>query len=198
MFAMLSTVANRATNDSRKPNEQRTDRRLLEVPAVGVRSRSAYGEACRLEVGGRCGPRSRRQPHRPWDREGASRDSNGVQSSHPYWPSSAVQIGVILTVDSGTVVGMFEHFTDGARRILVLAQVEARCLHDSSIGPEHLLLGMLREGEGIAAKALSDAGVDRARSVIEEHKRQQTGRGSGPDPFSKATMRVTERSLQIS
>jgi ATP-dependent Clp protease ATP-binding subunit ClpC len=95
---------------------------------------------------------------------------------------------------------MFEHFTDGARRILVLAQGEARNLRDSSIGPEHLLLGMLREGEGIAAKVLSDAGADyyRARTIVEEHKRQQTGRGSGPEPFSKATMRVMERSLQIS
>ena len=109
-------------------------------------------------------------------------------------------MGVIPTVDSGTLVGVFEHFPDSARRILVLAQVEARSLHDSSIGPEHLLLGMLREGEGMANKALSDAGADyyRARAVIEEHKRQQTGRGSGTEPFSEATMRVMERSLQIS
>jgi ATP-dependent Clp protease ATP-binding subunit ClpC len=96
--------------------------------------------------------------------------------------------------------GMFEHFTDGARRILVLAQEEAWSRHDSSIGPEHLLLGMLREGEGIAAKALSGAGADyeRARAVIEEDKREQTGRGSDPEPFSKAALRVLERSLQIS
>jgi ATP-dependent Clp protease ATP-binding subunit ClpA len=95
---------------------------------------------------------------------------------------------------------MFEHFTDGARRILVLAQEEARNLDDSSIGPEHLLLGLLREGEGIGAKALLEAGADyyRVRAVIEEHRRPQTGRGSGPEPFSKATMRVMERSLQIS
>ena len=107
---------------------------------------------------------------------------------------------MILTVASGTMVGMFEHFTDGARRILVLAQVETRSLHDSSIGPEHLLLGMLREDAGIAAKALLDAGADyyRARAVIEEHKHQQTGRGTGPEPLSKATIRVMERSLQIS
>jgi ATP-dependent Clp protease ATP-binding subunit ClpC len=97
-------------------------------------------------------------------------------------------------------MGVFEHFTDSARRILVLAQGEAQTLHDSSIGPEHLLLGMLQEGEGIAAKALSDAGADyyRASAAIEEHKRQQTGRVSGPEPFSEATMRVMERSLQIS
>ena len=107
---------------------------------------------------------------------------------------------MILTPDSGTLVGMFEHFTDGARRILVLAQVETRSLHDSSIGPEHLLLAMLREGEGIAAKALSDAGADyyRTRDVIEERTRQRTGRGTSPEPWSKATLRVMERSLQIS
>ena len=95
---------------------------------------------------------------------------------------------------------MFEHFTDGARRILVLAQEEARNLHDSSIGPEHLLLGMLREGEGIAARALRDAGADYhgTREVIEEQHRPQTGRGSGSGPFSKATMRIMERSLRIS
>lgn len=94
---------------------------------------------------------------------------------------------------------MFEHFTDGARRILVLAQEEARNLDDSSIGPEHLLLGMLREGEGIGAKALTEAGADyhRTRAVIEEHKRQQTGRASGPEPFSRETLRVMEKSLQI-
>jgi ATP-dependent Clp protease ATP-binding subunit ClpA len=114
--------------------------------------------------------------------------------------SSALPIGVILALDSGTLVGMFEHFTDGARRTLVLAQVEARNLHDSSIGPEHLLLGMLREGEGIAAAALADAGTDyyQARGVLEAHERQQPGQGSGPQPFSNATMRVMERSLQIS
>jgi ATP-dependent Clp protease ATP-binding subunit ClpC len=111
-----------------------------------------------------------------------------------------VRSGVILKADSGTLVRMFEHFADGACRILVLAQGEAQSLHDSSIGPEHLLLGMLREPEGIAGKALSDAGADydRARALIEEHERQQTGRGSDHQPFSKATMRVMERSLRIS
>lgn len=103
-------------------------------------------------------------------------------------------------LDSGTLVGMFEHFTDGARRILVLAQVEARNLHDSSIGPEHLLLGMSQEAEGIAAKALSDVGVDsnRTRAVIEEHRRQQPGGGPDPEPLSRATLRIMERSLEIS
>ena len=107
---------------------------------------------------------------------------------------------MILTVESGILAGMFEHFTDSARRILVLAQVEARNLHQRSVGPEHLLLGMLREGEGIAAKALSDAGADfsRARAAIEEHGRKQTGRVPGPESFSRVTLRVLERSLEIS
>ena len=113
-----------------------------------------------------------------------------------------VFIGVILTLDSGTLVGVFEHFTHGARRILVLAQIEARSLHDSSIGPEHLLLGMVREDDGLAAEAFSGAGADydQARAIIEQHKRLQTGRGTGPEPepFSKAAMSVVERSLQIS
>ena len=95
---------------------------------------------------------------------------------------------------------MFEHFTDGARRILVLAHGEAQSLHVSSIGPEHLFLGMLREPEGIAGNALSDAGADyhRARALLEERERAQTGRGSEGEPFSEATLRVMERSLQIS
>ncbi len=101
---------------------------------------------------------------------------------------------------SGTLVRVFEHFSDGARRILVLARVEARNLHDGSIGPEHLLLGMLQEGDGIAAKALSDAGADynRARAVIQDQKRQQNGSESGSEPFSTATLRVIEESLRIS
>jgi ATP-dependent Clp protease ATP-binding subunit ClpC len=96
--------------------------------------------------------------------------------------------------------GVFEHFTDGARRILVLAHGEAQGLHAGSIGPEHLFLGMLREPEGIAGNALLDAGADygRARALLEEHKREQTGRGSDREPFSRGTIRVMERSLQIS
>jgi ATP-dependent Clp protease ATP-binding subunit ClpC len=109
-------------------------------------------------------------------------------------------IGEILTADSGTLAGMFEHFADGARRTLVLAHVEAQSMHASSIGPEHLLLGMLREREGIAAEALLATGVDydRARALIEEHWRHQNGRWSDNQAFSKAAMRVMERSLQIS
>jgi ATP-dependent Clp protease ATP-binding subunit ClpC len=95
---------------------------------------------------------------------------------------------------------VFEHFTDGARRILLLAQQEAQSPPVSSIGPEHLFLGMLRAPEGIAGNALKDTGADynRARALLVEHRRGQTGRGSDREPFSEATLAVMERSLQIS
>jgi len=95
---------------------------------------------------------------------------------------------------------VFEHFTDAARRILVKAQEEARRLHDSSIDPEHLLLGLLREDGCIAAQALSDAGVDydRAREVVESGKGQSDDWNSGRQPLSQATKRVIESSVHIS
>ncbi len=55
-------------------------------------------------------------------------------------------------IDSGTLAGVFEHFTDAARPILVKAQEEARRRHDGSIDPEHLFLGLLREDGGITAR----------------------------------------------
>ena len=58
---------------------------------------------------------------------------------------------------------MFERFTDRARRVIVLAQEEARALQHNYIGTEHLLLGLIREGEGVAAKALASKGVDLGR-----------------------------------
>jgi ATP-dependent Clp protease ATP-binding subunit ClpC len=101
---------------------------------------------------------------------------------------------------SGSLMGMFEHFTDGARRILVLAQQEAEDLHDGTISPDHLLLGMLREGEGVASKALSETGVgyDRARALIAGREVRDTAREAGPKALSKGTMRIVERSLEIS
>ena len=54
---------------------------------------------------------------------------------------------------------MFERFTDRARRVLVLAQEEARLLNHSFIGTEHILLGLIHEGEGLAAKALESLNI---------------------------------------
>lgn len=65
---------------------------------------------------------------------------------------------------------MFERFTDRARRVIVLAQEEARTLQHNYIGTEHLLLGLIREGDGVAAKALASKGVtlDDTRKQVEE------------------------------
>jgi ATP-dependent Clp protease ATP-binding subunit ClpC len=65
---------------------------------------------------------------------------------------------------------VFERFTDRARRVLVLAQEEARLLNHSFIGTEHILLGLIHEGEGVAAKALEQLGVslEAVREKVEE------------------------------
>src|ERR671928_31862 len=55
---------------------------------------------------------------------------------------------------------MFERFTDRARRVVVLAQEEARMLSHNYIGTEHILLGLIREGEGVAAQVLVNLGAD--------------------------------------
>lgn len=93
---------------------------------------------------------------------------------------------------------MFERFTDRARRAVVLAQEEARLLDHNYIGTEHILLGLIHEGEGVAAKALESAGVDlrRAREQVEKI----IGRGkkppSGHIPFTPRAKKVLELSLR--
>ena len=64
---------------------------------------------------------------------------------------------------------MFQRFTDGARRVVEDAQDEAMALRHGHVGTEHLLLGLLREGEGVAAQVLARAGVttDRARAEFQ-------------------------------
>jgi ATP-dependent Clp protease ATP-binding subunit ClpC len=95
---------------------------------------------------------------------------------------------------------MFERFTDRARRVVVNAQEEARRLDHSYVGPEHLLLGLIREGSGVATKALDALGIepDRVREQVEE----QVGRGqaspSGRIPFTPAAKQTLELSLSES
>jgi ATP-dependent Clp protease ATP-binding subunit ClpC len=95
---------------------------------------------------------------------------------------------------------MFERFTDRARRVVVLAQEEARMLDHSYIGTEHILLGLVREGEGVAAKALESLGIslDAVRQQVEE----VIGRGlqapSGHIPFTPRAKKVMELSLRES
>lgn len=92
---------------------------------------------------------------------------------------------------------MFERFTDKARRVVVLAQEEARRLGHTYIGTEHVLLGLLREDAGVAARALGSIGVglQPARDRIEA----DTGRGpgqSGHIPFTPEAKRTLEHSLR--
>ena len=94
---------------------------------------------------------------------------------------------------------MFERFTDSARRVVVLAHAEARTLNHGSIGTEHLLLGLIREGEGVAAKALESLGISLAavRAQVEEIVGQ--GEDASPDshvPFTPRAKKVIELSLR--
>jgi ATP-dependent Clp protease ATP-binding subunit ClpC len=94
---------------------------------------------------------------------------------------------------------MFERFTDRARRVIVDAQNEARSLSHSYIGPEHILLGLINEGDGVGAKALEamQISTDTVRGRIEEI----TGRGQAPPstghiPFTPRAKKVLELSLR--
>ena len=93
---------------------------------------------------------------------------------------------------------MFERFTDRARRVVVLAQEEARLLDHNYIGTEHILLGLLREGEGVAAEALESLGVD--LKLAREQVEKIIGRGkkqpSGHIPFTPRAKKVLELSLR--
>ena len=92
---------------------------------------------------------------------------------------------------------MFERFTDAARRVLVLAQEEARILNHNFIGTEHILLGLLHEGEGLAAQALAglDVSLEDARAQIEATI-GPTGITTGSPPFTPRAKKVLELSLR--
>jgi Clp amino terminal domain, pathogenicity island component len=95
---------------------------------------------------------------------------------------------------------MFERFTDRARRVIVLAQEEARMLNHNYIGTEHILLGLVREGEGVAAQALESLGVslDAVRQQVEEIIGQGQEAPSGHIPFTPRAKKVLELSLRES
>src|SRR5271169_5795890 len=95
---------------------------------------------------------------------------------------------------------MFERFTDRARRVVVLAQEEARRLDHNYIGTEHLLLGLIRESEGVAAKALEALGIslDVVRQQVEEIIGQGQQEPSGHIPFTKRAKKALEMSLRES
>ncbi|MDR2973647.1 MAG: ATP-dependent Clp protease ATP-binding subunit [Propionibacteriaceae bacterium] len=93
---------------------------------------------------------------------------------------------------------MFERFTDRARRVVILAQDEARAMNHNYVGTEHILLGLIHEGEGVAAKALGQLGItlDGARAQVEEIIGKGSQAPAGHIPFTARAKRVLELSLR--
>jgi hypothetical protein len=95
---------------------------------------------------------------------------------------------------------MLERFTDQARRVVVLAEEEARMLDHNWIGTEHLLLGLIREGDGVAARALESLGI--SLQPVRQQVEEITGRGqqvpSEQIPFTPRSKKVLELSLRES
>jgi len=93
---------------------------------------------------------------------------------------------------------MFEKFTDKARRVVVLAQEEAKSLNHNYIGTEHILLGLLHEGEGVAAKALEALGI--SQEAVRDQVKEIIGQGqqtpTGHIPFTPRAKKVLELSLR--
>ena len=125
------------------------------------------------------------------------------------YPSAGVRAAGILSIDhadppsgrhaiEGGTTTMFERFTEKARRVVVYAQEEARMLNQNYIGTEHLLLGLIREQDGIAAKALESLNI----SLEDVHAQVEDliGRGTfvptGHIPFTPRAKKVLELSLR--
>jgi ATP-dependent Clp protease ATP-binding subunit ClpC len=93
---------------------------------------------------------------------------------------------------------VFERFTDRARRVVVLAQEEARMLDHNYIGTEHILLGLIHEGEGVAARALEALGI--SLGAVRKQVEEIIGRGqtapTGEIPFTPRAKKVLELSLR--
>jgi ATP-dependent Clp protease ATP-binding subunit ClpA len=93
---------------------------------------------------------------------------------------------------------VFERFTDRARRVVVLAQEEARLLNHNYIGTEHILLGLIHEGEGVAARALESLGIslEAVRAEVTEIIGQGQSPPTGHIPFTPRAKKVLELSLR--
>ena len=93
---------------------------------------------------------------------------------------------------------MFERFTDRARRVMVLAQEEARMLQHNYIGTEHLLLGLLVEGQGVGTKALVELGITKEAAIaqIKTIIGQGQLKPSGHIPFTPRAKKVLELGLR--
>src|ERR687886_2819707 len=94
---------------------------------------------------------------------------------------------------------MFERFTDRARRVVVLAQEEARMLSHNYIGTEHILLGLIHEGEGVAAQVLVKLGADLNRvrqqviQLLSGYQGKETASSGGPQEGTPSTSLVLDQ-----
>src|SRR5437879_3336271 len=95
---------------------------------------------------------------------------------------------------------MFERFTDRARRVVVLAREESGMLGHDYVGTEHILLGLIHEGEGVGANALESLGIslEAVRQQVEEIIGQGKGAPAGHIPFTPRARKVLELSLKES
>ncbi len=93
---------------------------------------------------------------------------------------------------------MFERFTERSRRVVVLAQEEARMLDHNYIGTEHLLLGLIHEGDGLAAQAIESTGLtlEAARAEVERMIGRGASAPSGHIPFTPRAKKVLELALR--
>jgi ATP-dependent Clp protease ATP-binding subunit ClpA len=112
--------------------------------------------------------------------------------------AGTVRLRKVADADRKARDEMFERFTDRARRVVVLAQEEARMLNHNYIGTEHILLGLIHEGEGVAARALESLGIslEAVRQQVEEIIGQGQQAPSGHIPFTPRAKKVLELSLR--
>ena len=96
------------------------------------------------------------------------------------------------------MLGVFERFTERARQVVVLAQDEARALEHNYIGTEHILLGLLREEEGLAARVLEslDITVEEVRAQVARIVGQGDEVTTGQIPFTPRAKKVLELALR--
>ena len=135
----------------------------------------------RLDVSLRVAPGARLEPGGILGSESVTERGEGLRRT------PAGKLGVV-----------FERFTDRARRVLVLAQEEARLFNHGYIGTEHILLGLIGEGDGLAAKLLMSLGVslEAARKKVEETVGRSASKPTGSPPFTPRAKRVLELSLR--
>ena len=131
---------------------------------------------------------------RPRDR-GAARRKETAMRGRPALPlAERIKKATMRTQPKG----MFQRFTDRARRVVVLAQEEARLLRHNYVGTEHILLGLLHEGDGVAAQALESLGINRA--AVRQQVEHIIGHGqqapSSHIPFTPQAKKMLELSLR--